>query len=351
MKTITIWGYAALNLGDDLFFQTLVQRYPQVRFFQYAQPKHWGEYAEEENLKILPHWQRSVIYRSPFSYPKHGGKDGAQVIVGGSIFQDDNNWARNNRHYRKIQETGQPTFVIGSNVGPVKTERFTKGLEEFFVSCADVVVRDTYSKEIFRDIHQVRHVPDLILGRKETGKPKPGTLGISVMDLGETYIQTITKWVEEAVDSGYAVTLFSFSKKLGDEVAIEQLKCQLDSKTAEKVQDHRYSGNIEETLKRLSTMETMIATRFHAMILGVVLNQKVFSITYGDKTRHVLADFPHTIPSATVEEIPGIKFSEIITSLKGQPFDWTEIKEKAEQQFAALDQWVGEGEKENESIN
>lgn len=340
MKTITMWGYAGRNLGDDLFFQTLIKRYPNIRFIQYAKESFKSEYWKEDNIRVLPTWVQSAYLRLPVSYPTWGGKNGAQVIIGGSIFQDDQNWKRNKEHYQKIIGSDQPVFIIGSNVGPIRSNTFTNEVGDIFQGTQSVTLRDRFSVKLYENLDHVSYVPDLILTRKETPNPISNTLGISVMDLGEAYIQTIAKWTMEAVASGLTVTLFSFSEKLGDEGAIKKIMKRLDSETKGKVQYCLYRGNITETMSIISQMEGMIATRFHSMILGIVFQQNVFSIIYSDKTAHVLADFPHRIPSARVEEVSNIGFEEVLDQMKNQSFDWTETRKQAQDHFWALDQWV-----------
>jgi len=340
MKIISLWGYAEQNLGDDLFFQTLVKRYPHVHFFQYAHKDYQSQYWQEENVTILPLWQKSLWLRMPVSYPKRGGKNGAQVIIGGSIFQEDEAWRKNKEHYQKIMMTKQPVFIMGSNVGPIKSQSFTQDIKQIFQSAQAVSLRDKASKDSFNDLSHVSQAPDLILTRKEKANLIPNTLGISVIDQGEAYSKTIAKWVKKAVEAGYKVTLFSFSKKLGDETAIEKILTRLDKKTRDTVECCFYKGNITETLFAFSQMETMIATRFHATILGVVFKQKIFSVIYSDKTANVLAELPHRIPSVRVEDIEDLSFEEIIKQTQNQDFDWQETKKQAQVHFQALDQWV-----------
>ena len=51
-----------------------------------------------------------------------------------------------------------------------------------------------------------------------------------------------------------------------------------------------YEGNIDEFLEKFESMENIIGTRFHSVILSQVFNQGLYPFIYSDKTLNVLRD-------------------------------------------------------------
>lgn len=64
----------------------------------------------------------------------------------------------------------------------------------------------------------------------------------------------------------------------------------MDKEDKEKIFDYKYRTNMNEVLKVIGEAKFIIATRFHAMILGFVFNKNVFSIAYSNKMLNILDD-------------------------------------------------------------
>ena len=116
------------NLGDDLFLQVLLERYPDTGFYLYADQAACKGFSRYENLWAAR--PRSLRIRG-----KLGGAFGrgwhasdrlaslsaATVLLGGSLFMDPICPGIRNDLFRK----DLPYFVLGVNYGPEKTEEYS----------------------------------------------------------------------------------------------------------------------------------------------------------------------------------------------------------------------------------
>ena len=95
--------------------------------------------------------------------------------------------------------------------------------------------------------------------------------------------------IKDLYSKDYIITLMSFCKFEGDEEIIEDIENETKKENI-KILKYYYGGNIIETLKVIASNNTVIGTRFHANIIGMILNKNVVPIIYGDKTYESLKD-------------------------------------------------------------
>ena len=53
MKKLFLYAYDHINLGDDLFIETIVRRYPHVKFYFWTDAKNKEVFKDLKNLKII----------------------------------------------------------------------------------------------------------------------------------------------------------------------------------------------------------------------------------------------------------------------------------------------------------
>ena len=212
----------------------------------------------------------------------------------------------------------------------------------------DVCFRDKASYELFRDIPSVRVATDIAFtlntGMFESVPKQTKTVIISVIDAysrfdevtADRYEREIVNLSRQLVKDGYKVTLMSFCKYEGDEIATQRILGKMGKKLQESVSSYAYTGDINEALGILSRSEIIVASRFHAAILGLVFGKKVLPIVYSDKTLNILRDLDFDGPIFDIREIDklsGRKFD--ISNLKSN--DVSRQKKLAEKQFQELD--------------
>ena len=95
MKKIFLYAYDHINLGDDLFIETIADRYPDTEFYFWTNEKNKKVFQQQKNLKIvdensiktkvLRKIRPSLEVRYKAEIQK---KCDAQVYIGGSIFME-----------------------------------------------------------------------------------------------------------------------------------------------------------------------------------------------------------------------------------------------------------------------
>lgn len=368
-KTVLVMGYLNRNLGDDLFFKILFERYPNVNFvvsghkvvLDFVDKLHVCNVIKKVNRFNL--FERVISRFFDTNYLKKKFLKNiisprisydAVVIIGGSLFQ---NLRKGAGHYF-IDDGGLiynnlrievPRFIIGSNFGPfVENDFYIKG-KSFFEASTDVCFRDRYSKDLFADLKHIRYAPDVVFNLAyEPIKKIPNSIGISLIHLSETfrphlypyqkdYLQSITDVVIQAAKDNRIVRLFSFCKSEGDDNAILQVMNNVPQELHKKIKPIFYEDDISEFLLAFQEMDIMICSRFHSMILGLVFQQKIFPIVYGEKMKHVLEDIGYKNEFISIEDSRSLTYERVINNASKSVTDVAYIKDKAQEQFRELD--------------
>ena len=141
-KKIYIKAYLNHNLGDDLFIDVLVKRYPETQFYLYAPPGYRITFSHLKNLKVYETTMFGVRLFNKIFLKMGFGQDSfdhflrnacnAIVQIGGSIFRiSDKMYLQNIKKMLPLIKKGKKVFIIGSN--------FCKGFDEkFFLYVEDM---------------------------------------------------------------------------------------------------------------------------------------------------------------------------------------------------------------------
>lgn len=311
MKTIILYAYDKVNLGDDLFLHTITKRYPSVRFLLWSSKENKKTFSSLRNLRVIDRENNffqmlNRIHPSLVARYKNWQEKRADAVVyiGGSIFIEYESWPLV-LNWWNYQVDHHRLYVLGANFGPFHSETYRAAMAKVFDRAQDVCFRDRYSCELF-ERHRVRWAPDILFGcpmpkKKEIKhqvflsvinceKKNEGdhTLGV----YQNQYMENLIELMQVYLQRGYHVVLSSFCKAEGDEEVISALEQHFREKTASgKVQPLCYDGtNADALLEAIAESEFVIASRFHAVILGLAAGRPVFPIIYSDKTFHVLDD-------------------------------------------------------------
>lgn len=139
------------------------------------------------------------------------------------------------------------------------------------------------------------------------------------------------------IQDGYEIELLSFCCMEGDEEAIKELIEKLDPEEKKKVGASGYKGNLDECIQKIAESEIVIATRFHAVILGWLFGKKVFPIIYNQKTKKVLNDMKVSF-CMTMEEIGHMDINKVIQQIKeSKEISLDKTVKMAEKHFVVLD--------------
>lgn len=359
MKKVHIRAYCGTNLGDDLFVLQLVRRYPMHRFYLYAVPPYDAAFRSEPNL-VLPSFASRVLRKLSHlcRLPRQEKFDGqgvdVEVTVGGSVLWENADISFGN--------SALPRYLIGPNCEPAYSETFFRKLHAALSGVSHCCFRDRHSYALFQDLPNVSCAPDVLFGWKPGCTPCRGEgIGISVISpagrkqleaYADAYYQTIAELCDLCEDAGIPVKLLGFCEAEGDGEAIRQICGRLRS--PDYPECCVYNGEITAFFEKMNSCETIVATRFHAMILGWVLGKNVVPVIYSGKQTQVLQDV--SFAGARWELLSGQQFSgrellEAVSADSGR-LDVTQYRSESEKQFAALDRELNrDTEGENGCVN
>ena len=312
MKKIFVDVYLAYNFGDDLFVDILAKKFPNTEFTLNYVGNNYDKFIKKySNLSRRKYSfldkvnQKLRIKDTLYNYDKLAEEYDALIFIGGSIFREESYYKSllNDRTklVQAFKNRNKKVFILGANFGPIKTQKFVEEYREFFKLCDDICFRDKYSYNIFKELNQVRYNPDIVFQLDVSKKVaiKKDLVGFSIIEPNhkdglsiyrEEYIESNIKCIKLLVDKGNKCCLMSFCKKEGDLSIANEIFNRLEQDVKEKVFIFDYCGDIEKTIQLISTFKLFIAARFHANIIGLLLNVPILPIIYSDKTSNMLND-------------------------------------------------------------
>lgn len=362
MKKILVKAYLNFNLGDDLFIKILTERYPNINFYIESNDKKYTQMFKNNNIHL---YQKSRLEKrliklgvlKYFFYKKFLKKIDGIINIGGSIFMENSINYKKDIEKRKIENKAVKGnyYILGANFGPFKREKFKNKYEEFFSNCKDVCFRDKYSYNLFSELPNIRYADDIVFSLKDNIAPRniEGKILISVIKPSirkelktkdKEYYETIKKLILEGMESGKKIQLISFCKNEGDEEAISEIKKLLPSKISVEIDTYFYRGNIEEALEVINSSEVIIATRFHAMILGFIYEKKVVPICYSKKMLNVIKDLEFKGGYGIFDNLDTISLKSIIKGNFLEKEKLLKILKNSKEHFKKLEENIKEGE-------
>lgn len=365
MKRILVNGYFGKNLGDDLFFKILFDRYPEVEFTSYANyyfrelhNDYKDIFSKYNNVKIKKYNRYRKYFNKlnllPIINSIQFNKYDAVVYIGGSIFMEASNIGRNAMEkesiFKYFAKDNKKSYVIGSNFGPYKNEGFLEKYRDIFSRCTDVCFRDNYSYGLFNNHNNIRMAPDIVFQLKARNiKKVKDSIGISLIEIQdrenlskytEQYVNKITEVVKEGMKRGKKFTFFSFCESQGDLTIINRVISLLNQEQKKYTEIVNYTGDIEGFLEKFESMENIIGTRFHACILSQVFKQGLYPLIYSDKTYNVLKDIKIDKEYCYINNINSLDVNHVLNVIANNKIEGDWVFKESEKQFKGLDKYV-----------
>lgn len=326
-KRVYLLAYSELNLGDDLFVKLLCERYPATDFWIACPRRLARAWHETPNLHTLMgfsilRFMDRVLKRlhvgcrvSEYVEKTLASHCAAIVSVGGSIFIEQDDWQRAHARYENLIEAGKPLYIVGSNFGPFESPEYQAAYTRLFEKAADVCFRDRYSYELFAELPSVRYAPDIVLSLEPGHSSRADAwlqVAISVMNLrrrrgldryAHEYEEKIFEICRHFATHDYQVLIMGFCRYEGDDIIVSDLIERLHNEGVEGVAGYCYNGDITEALWLIEQSIFLVATRFHAIILGWINGKSTFPIVYSAKATSVMRDLNYAGDFARVEDI------------------------------------------------
>lgn len=332
---VFIDAYLYGNLGDDLFVDILINRYPQVQF------KTISRFYKTDlfNVKVYntPLIEVGFFLKKLKNYlMKHTN---LTISIGGSMYIEDGDRINN------IPHITSPYYIVGGNFGPYYSQKFYDIHEKLFSEINDVCFRENYSYELFKHINTVRKAPDIVFGMETKGLNiiKSRKVVISVIlcqgalsQYQNIYETKIIEMIKYFMSEQYEVCLMSFCQIQGDELAIESI-C---SKLNQKISTYYYRGNRKEALNILADSSIIVGTRFHANVLGLLLHKTIIPISYSKKTDHMLEDVGFDGKVIDLKKIDEVDVKTLDWQNNSLKSDIQILSKEAQKQFSAIDRVI-----------
>ena len=370
MKKIMVYAYTKVNLGDDLFIKILCDRYPNVKFRICAPSQYKDIFKNTKNLKcyssesifvrIINFIARKLFKNINFFEKFIALICDAGVYIGGSLFIQGENWENYMNTYIKPKKIkNKPFYLLGANFGPYNDEQFYYKHKEIFKGYTDICFREKYSYDLFRDFDNVRFAEDIIFGYKKKDTEEKNQVAISVIkpsyraklkEYDSIYYDKVRDIAIEYINNGMKVVFISFCKSEGDEEAIKDILGRIPDMYKDKVGKYYYRGNIDNTVNLLAESKYIVATRFHAMILGWVFNKHVLPIVYSSKMTNVMNDVGFEGIHTCIENINNFDVKKVINNIGLSKINISNQIINSEKHFEHLDKYIYKDNKDYDYI-
>ena len=345
VKPTRIYGYTCVNFGDDLFFRLLARRYPKRRFILYAPKIYKLIYSAEKNITVIN--RDSLFARASDKLKKHfrekmlDRKCGSSVLIGGSVYvQRGAGWKNRLNPSKTPEPYGRPHYVVSANFGPFEDEEYRNYFEKVFSSYTDVCFRDSRSAGYFPVLDNVRYAPDAVFTVDPGDTSPKGKYAVvtavdaygraSLKKNADDYYSAIKNACEALMSRGYSIKAACFCESEGDMNILDRL-----AKESGGVEIVSYKGDIDSIIGLFAHSSFVIASRFHAMILGWVCGKPVLPVVYDEKMLSVMKDCGYSgeYIDAGFPVFNGEMLNACIP-------DVDEIRSKAAKQFEKLDSFL-----------
>lgn len=348
-KKVLLFAYSRANFGDDLFIYILANKYKNIQFYIHIkEEKYKKPFLNLENINFINN-ERDVrnIKIDEFD---------AYIYVGGSIFIESE-YSRNevkefNYFIKECVKENKPFFYITCNFGQYQTQEYLDLVKENFSLCKGVWVRDKKTYELFKEIPTVSFAPDLVFTldlKNIKSSKKLKNIGISIINLEirenlkekiDIYSDYLKRIIIKFAKRGYEIYLVSFCEFEEDKKAIDKIKAMIPVEYSNNVNELLYEGDIEEFIKKYSKINYMIGTRFHSMILSIILKQKIYNLFYSKKQKNISDDYE------LFSNMMDIKDLTLDTKLRKSDFEkiqnkkYKQLVEQSLEQLDKFEQWI-----------
>lgn len=365
------------NLGDDLFVQILSHRYPDVEFYIMAENKYNGYFNKNviyamnnydiKRVRIdnkilrmfyLLHLPSKVLFPGFLRYYNRKKYKLCQmcdynVYVIGSGFIEPKEYSffdyiADYRYYKNS------VHLLSCNFGPYRSKRYLNRHIKLFELADEIWFRDTFSYNLFSKLDNIHNAMDMVfsynLGEcfflpQNYGKyilisvvsfQKDGNYDSVIQKKYNDFIVRIIKHIMKTSNS--KIILIAFCQKQGDSEVINDILGELQYK--ERIESYSYPDISDKQIMGLfKNAEAIIASRYHAMIIGLLYRIKTYIISYSSKINNVINDIDSNIPYIDSTELDSMKedyfidnYGYIISESK-----LSYLKASAEKQFQELD--------------
>lgn len=299
---VLVEAFVDNNLGDDLMLELLVRRYPAHRFWAIGEVtfNHKKPYRDWENFFVIA-WATARECLDAFD---------AFLGIGGSLWQEDRltnrQWPRE-VIIDRFSAAGKPCLMTGNSIGPILSADGAERFARLIARLDDLTVRDRASLLWVQQncaAAAVRLTADLVFDAALPAlNREAGVLGISVhrdphaAQINAQHTADLTALIHAVEQEAkyQKIRLFGFnSGSENDAALIEQICSNMQPAPGLTLETVKYDGEIEPFLRAFGGCETIVAMRFHAVVLAVLYEIPFLPVIYHPKTSAFLDDIHYS---------------------------------------------------------
>jgi len=291
--------YGKLNIGDELMLASIIENLPQYRIIVASYDPALTR--EIHKIESVPH--KHQLFDQALRQAK------TVIIGGGTLFHDQGLKKNKNVEYycgiiEKAAELKKDVIALGIGVDSIQLEENKKRIGKSMQKCKNIFVRDKDSAtrliEYGVSRQKITVIPDLVfalhiplIGDAGPKNIKP-VIGINLCPPIYGSPRDLTATIEEH--------LIPFMKHCREEYKFIfipghpgdlQYLPYLEEKTGLKLPYYNPEKNdyIPDFLRAVNRCDFLIASRYHILLMGVLLSKPTYALSYAEKTEALLKDF------------------------------------------------------------
>ncbi len=286
-KKICISGYYGFdNFGDETILRVLVENLkrfkdkPKITVFS-SNPQKTSTELEVNSVKSFNLFQ---VITNLF-------KSDCLISGGGSLLQDATS-AKSLIYYLGIIKLAQllkkKTIIFAQGIGPIKSKKLAKLTAHILKKVDYITVRDEASINLLNSwgISATKcYDPVWNLSAKADKNEKIGIQLRAFKTLTDEFIEQLANCINEHY-SDKDICIYSLQNKLDLEVS-NKLCNKLKTKSKTVVENTSNDKIIED----ISSLDTLIAMRFHACLIAIKAGVKLLPINYDIKVEQLAKEF------------------------------------------------------------
>lgn len=290
---ILLDAYLDQNFGDDLFVETIVEMFPECRFYvflEYFPGKVCDWAARFPNLYQLPECG-VFLEKDMFD---------AYICVGGDIFPDGGDFRKRKEYTAALHRCGGTVAFLGFNLFREYSADTQRDICEIMDRADMIAPRDEESAELLRQWIpgiRIKTMPDLAFASewKAYRDKCEKLLGVSVRRLSadkgneEKYCESMAEMIDGYLkeDADRSVVLLCLSDGFfADRETAEKIMAILQEPGRVTVQT--YQGDIAAYKRILGQCGAMVCTRFHALVACIAMEIPFLPVIYEVKQERIL---------------------------------------------------------------
>lgn len=294
--------YGQLNIGDELMLASIVQNLSKK--YRIIVASYNTQITQKlHNVESVPH--KHKLFDQALQQSE------IMIIGGGTLFHDQGLEENKNVEYycgliEKAAALNKKIVLLGVGIDTLKLNKNKEYIKKSLAKCKYIFVRDQDSKKKLMEYgiseNKIGVVPDLIFGlditKQKSPKGKKPLIGISLCSPIQNDPKNLLSQIEKYLPAFIRDNKDKFEFKFipGLEVDMQYLP-YFRKKFGIELSFFKPDLNnyFNSYFQIVNSCDYLIASRYHMLLLGALMNIPTFAISYAEKTDTLLKEFPDQI--------------------------------------------------------